>query len=143
MEERTNLLELGDNLLKLLNTSLLHLSSTQSTLPILTRQPLHLGIILLKETQVLIRDIHIRVTAILFVVFLCRTTAGEGVGLDFLGDLFRVIGHEDGGILLGGGHLGTGTLEGGQEFSMKESGFLVAQSVGRVSGEEELNECSA
>lgn len=65
------------------------------------------------------------------------------MGLNFLGDLFSVIGHEDGSILLGGGHLGTGPLEGGQEFGMKESGFLVAQSVGRVSGEEELDECSA
>lgn len=136
--EKTNLLELGNNLLELLNTSLLHLSSTQSTLPILSRQLLHFGIILFKETQVLIRDIHIRVPAILFVVFLRRTTTGEGVGLDFFGDLFSIVCHKDGGVLLRGGHLGTGTLEGWEEFGVKESRFLVAQSVGRVSGEEEL-----
>lgn len=60
------------------------------------------------------------------------------MGLDFLGDLFSVVGHEDRGVFLGGGHLGTGTLEGWEEFGVKESRFLVAQSVGRVSGEEEL-----
>ena len=66
------------------------------------------------------------------------TTSTEGVLVDLVLDLGRGVREEDGGVRVAGGHLGLGSLEGGEEGGVDESRFEEAQTRSDVSGHPEV-----
>lgn len=99
---------------------------------------LHFRVVILKEAQVLIRHIHVGITAQSLMFFLSRPTSTKRMRFDLLGNLLRIVSHEDGRVFVRGRHLGIGTLKGGEEFRVEEGGLFVAQSVRGISREQEL-----
>lgn len=100
---------------------------------------LHFRIIILKETEVLVRNVHIGIPTVGLVFFSRSTTARECVRFDLFRDGLGVVGHEDCRVDVGCRHFRVGTLEGWEEFGVEKSGLLVAESVGCVSSKEELD----
>lgn len=89
-------------------------------------QLLHLLIVILKETQVLIRHIHSNITPKSLVFLLRSSPSRERMGSNLFMNLFRFIRHEDGRILVGSRHLRVGALERREELRVEEAGFLIA-----------------
>lgn len=66
--KETHSLETSDKLLQLRNTHLLELSTQQLALAVLLREPVEQGVVLLEERQVLERNVHVGVAAVLSLV---------------------------------------------------------------------------
>lgn len=82
-------------------------------------------VVILKELEILERDINIRVPTKLSVLLLRIPPTAKSMFIDLVLDLIRSIRHVDGGVRIGCGHLGLRTLERGDEFGVEEAGFGV------------------
>lgn len=99
---------------------------------------LELSIVVHEVLQVVVRDVDIRVAAVLAVLFNSFTTAAEGVSVDLVLDLIGGVGQQDGALCDGGGHLALGTLQSREELGVKQGWLGVLELVGDVASETEV-----
>lgn len=87
--------------------------------------PLELVVVFQEESEVLEGNVVLGVTAVLALQLCGVLATGEGVFVDLVLDAVWRVTHEDGRGVHAGRHLGAGTLQGGKENRVDQSGFLV------------------
>ena len=71
-------------------------------------------------------------------LFLRLLSTAESVSINLILDLVRSVRHEDAGICIRGTHFRLGTLEGGEELGVNQSGFRVFELRGDISSQTEV-----
>lgn len=101
-------------------------------------QRLQLVVVVQKETQILVRNVHIRITPILSMLLLRLPPAREPMSIDLVLDLVRGITHKDTRVGIRGAHLRLWSLESGEESRVDQCGFGVFEFLGDVSRQSEV-----
>lgn len=95
-------------------------------------------VILQEETEILVRNIHIRVPSQSPMLLLRLLASRKPVLVDLVLDLVRCVAHEDTRVRVGRAHLRLRALQCGEELGMQERRFRVFQFGSDVAGEAEV-----